>query len=76
MTSLINFLSEQDTLGQVLFFAPFIFAPSIILVARTSGYYDSDLYTGHGTAHPVKLEETTCERRVTADDNKFCKLPD
>jgi len=28
-------------------------------------YYESDDYTGNGTAHPVLFEETTCERRET-----------
>tara|TARA_B100000214_G_scaffold186163_1_gene134200 strand:- start:1555 stop:1785 length:231 start_codon:yes stop_codon:yes gene_type:complete len=39
-------------------------------------YYDSDAYEGHGTAHPVKLEETTCERMVKASDLRMCDLPE
>ena len=72
---MIDFLREQDTLGQILVFVPFLFIPSIFLIARTTGYYDTDLYGGHGTAHPVQFEETTCERQVKADDHKLCKLP-
>ena len=30
-------------------------------------YYESDAYDGNGTAHPVKFEETACERRETAN---------
>lgn len=26
-------------------------------------YYESDLYDGNGTAHPVLFEKTTCDRR-------------
>ena len=39
-------------------------------------YYDSDAYDGHGTAHPVKLEETTCDVRVKADSLRKCDLPE
>tara|TARA_B100000683_G_C12272012_1_gene466166 strand:+ start:212 stop:442 length:231 start_codon:yes stop_codon:yes gene_type:complete len=39
-------------------------------------YYDSDAYDGHGTAHPVKLEETTCDFMVKADSFKKCDLPE
>ena len=39
-------------------------------------YYDSDAYDGHGTAHPVKLEETTCDMMVKADSYRKCDLPE
>tara|TARA_Y100001937_G_C7127472_1_gene335533 strand:- start:856 stop:1086 length:231 start_codon:yes stop_codon:yes gene_type:complete len=39
-------------------------------------YYDSDAYKGHGTAHPVKFEETTCKVLVRADSTKVCHLPE
>lgn len=35
-----------------------------------SDYYDSDAYKGHGTAHPVLFEETTCKRREIASGSR------
>tara|TARA_Y100001935_G_scaffold138863_1_gene114865 strand:+ start:943 stop:1173 length:231 start_codon:yes stop_codon:yes gene_type:complete len=39
-------------------------------------YYDTDAYDGHGTAHPVKLEKTTCDFMIKADSLRKCDLPE
>ena len=56
--------------------SPFLFVPITIMVGTTGGYYNTDAYDGHGTAHKVQLEETTCDRMEKAEDSKMCKLPE
>ena len=72
---MISFFLHQDLLGQILCLSPLLFVPMTLLMGMGGGYYDTDAYDGHGTAHPVKFEEKTCERRERADANKVCHLP-
>ena len=73
---MIDFFLHQDLLGQILCLSPFLFVPVTLLMGTGGGYYDTDAYDGHGTAHPVQLEQDRCDRMVTADDGKMCKLPE
>ena len=66
MITMIDFFLHQDLLGQILCLSPFLFVPVTLLMGTGGGYYDSDAYDGHGTAHKVQLEEKTCERRETS----------
>ena len=73
---MINFFLHQDLLGQILCLSPFLFVPVTLLVGTTGGYYDTDAYDGHGTAHKVQLEQDRCDRMETADAHKVCHLPE
>jgi len=41
------------TLEMVLWFAPIPFVVATLFFGTKGGYYDSDDYDGHGTAHKV-----------------------
>ena len=60
-------------LGEVLLWISIPFVVVTLIFGFYKGenvYYESDLYDGNGTAHPVLFEETTCARREIADGQR------
>ena len=60
-------------LGHILLWISIPFVVVTLIFGFYKGgtvYYESDLYDGNGTAHPVLFEETTCARREIADGQR------
>ena len=53
-------------LADVLIWLSIPFVLITLYYGTKGGFYDTSVYDGNGTAHPVKFEETTCPRRETA----------
>tara|TARA_Y100001935_G_scaffold249113_1_gene247218 strand:- start:962 stop:1114 length:153 start_codon:yes stop_codon:yes gene_type:complete len=47
------------TFGTVLFFFSFPFIFFTLYMGSKGGFYDSDDYDGHGTAHKVLIDDET-----------------